>query len=487
MPAGVVDAARHLLSYNHRRVAKTIRTPEGRTDGVAVAERAAGRRRTGGRARGAGRRPGRAGRRDHRRRGRTPGSTRPTSPCWPGSTRPCCRCRWPAVEAGAAVHHAARRPQVLRRTGIRTAFAYLRIGGDPGRIRREDVTETIRRPSRGIAPMVVDMLTKVGHDVGRRHPPAGRPPVGPRRPEAAGVRRRPRDGGRAACRRSAAAALRAIRTCRSASATPWTSSTGPRREADRSTHADDLVALESVAALHPDAATFEALAPRRARPGRRRPGRPCCCRPCTGSRARSGTTWSSSAPTGGCSPTGWGTTRRGSVGSSTWRSPGPAARWRCWPTPAPRRRSWPSSTAGPRPATGGRRRPTAAEARSEAGIARRRGRRGPGATAGGGRGRGRPAGVAVVGGQARRSARLRRAQRQGAHRHRRPAAPETSPSWPAAGGWGPSASSGGVTRCWPCSRRPRRPTTPGPPRPPAPPRPARRPGDRDGEPPTTRW
>jgi DNA helicase-2/ATP-dependent DNA helicase PcrA len=31
-----------------------------------------------------------------------------------------------------------------------------------------------------------------------------------------------------------------------------------RREADRSTHTDDLVALEAVAALHPEAATFEA-------------------------------------------------------------------------------------------------------------------------------------------------------------------------------------------------------------------------------------
>ena len=50
-------------------------------------------------------------------------------------------------------------PSVLQRTGIRTAFAYLRIGSDPGRIRREDILETIRRPSRGIAPKVVDMLT----------------------------------------------------------------------------------------------------------------------------------------------------------------------------------------------------------------------------------------------------------------------------------------------------------------------------------------
>ncbi len=48
---------------------------------------------------------------------------------------------------------------VLQRTGIRTAFAYLRIGSDPDNISREDILETIRRPSRGIAPKVVDMLT----------------------------------------------------------------------------------------------------------------------------------------------------------------------------------------------------------------------------------------------------------------------------------------------------------------------------------------
>ena len=30
-----------------------------------------------------------------------------------------------------------------------------------------------------------------------------------------------------------------------------------RREADRSTHADDLLALESLAALHPDVTSFE--------------------------------------------------------------------------------------------------------------------------------------------------------------------------------------------------------------------------------------
>lgn len=39
-------------------------------------------------------------------------------------------------------------PDVLRRTGIRAALAYLRIATDPERIRREDLYETLNRPSR---------------------------------------------------------------------------------------------------------------------------------------------------------------------------------------------------------------------------------------------------------------------------------------------------------------------------------------------------
>ena len=53
-------------------------------------------------------------------------------------------------------------PDVLRRTGIRTALAYLRIGLDPERIRREDLAETLRRPSRKVISRVEPLL--------RRHP-----------------------------------------------------------------------------------------------------------------------------------------------------------------------------------------------------------------------------------------------------------------------------------------------------------------------------
>ncbi len=144
--------------------------------------------------------------------------------------------------------------QVLARTGIRTAFAYLRIGTDPGAIRREDVRDTIRRPSRGIAPMVVDMITKQ------------------RTTSIADLRRlASRLSGRdvpkiqayaddlevvaEAAARSTADALRAIRQGIGLDATLDTLDAS-RAGADRSTHADDLAALESVAAFHPDAATF---------------------------------------------------------------------------------------------------------------------------------------------------------------------------------------------------------------------------------------
>ncbi len=146
-------------------------------------------------------------------------------------------------------------PNVLQRTGIRTALAYLRMGLAPGQIRRDDLVQTIRRPSRGIAPNVVTMLSERSVT------------------SAADIRRLAnRLSGRdvpklldyadsvesvvVACRDSAATALRAIRVQVGLGETMDVLDSS-RREADRSTHADDLLALESVAALHPDVVTFE--------------------------------------------------------------------------------------------------------------------------------------------------------------------------------------------------------------------------------------
>ncbi len=158
------------------------------------------------------------------------------------------------TEAGIPCH-APLGPKVLQRTGIRTALAYLRIGLAPGEIRREDLAQTIRRPSRGIAPNVVKMLserslTSVAEVRRLASRLSGRDV--PKLLEYADSL----DSVVVACRSSAATALRAIRLQVGLGETMDVLDSS-RREADRSTHADDLLALESVAALHPDVATFE--------------------------------------------------------------------------------------------------------------------------------------------------------------------------------------------------------------------------------------
>jgi DNA helicase-2/ATP-dependent DNA helicase PcrA len=251
-PPGVVDAARHLLSYNHERVVKTIRSPGDRIDppspasgplagsGPVLVDRVPNDG-LAGRAvevieawRAAGVDPT-----DIAVLARVNSALLPVQVACLESDVPC------TTPLGT---------QVLARTGIRTAFAYLRIGSDPGSIRREDVRDTVRRPSRGIAPMVVDMMTKS------------------RTTSIADIRRlASRLSGRdvpklqayaddldvvvAATARSTADALEAIRVGIGLDAT-LDMLDASRAGADRSTHADDLAALESVAAFHPDAATF---------------------------------------------------------------------------------------------------------------------------------------------------------------------------------------------------------------------------------------
>jgi len=144
---------------------------------------------------------------------------------------------------------------VLDRTGMRTALAYLRIGGAPDRIARQDVLDTIRRPSRGIAPKVVELLTtKRTISLSAIRAAADRltgrdaPKVAAYAADLATVV--------AACRISSVEALRAVRTNVGLGETMDVLDSS-RRQADRSTHADDLSALEAVAALHEDAASFE--------------------------------------------------------------------------------------------------------------------------------------------------------------------------------------------------------------------------------------
>ena len=252
-PPQVVTAANNVLSYNRQRIPKTITTPPGRSDTLAEF--------------------------DPPVRGRGPISvvSSPTEQLPQSAVAAISAWKAGGVEVqdiavlsrvnssllpiqialteAAIPCTAPLGPNVLQRTGIRTALAYLRIGLAPGEIRREDLVQTIRRPSRGIAPNVVTMLSERSvtsvADIRRlANRLSGRdvPKLSDYADSLESVV--------VACRKSSATALRAIRVQVGLGETMDVLDSS-RREADRSTHADDLLALESVAALHPDVATFE--------------------------------------------------------------------------------------------------------------------------------------------------------------------------------------------------------------------------------------
>ena len=252
-PPALVGATRHLLSYNHERLEKTIRSPEGRTDGTPLD--------TGPLA------------------GKGPVAVLPTH--GDGLAPRCIEVieSWRAGGADAGDIAVLARvnsallpvlvaclgagipasstlgPAVLRRTGMRTTLAYLRIGCSPERISRADIADTIHRPSRKVSRNVVEMLTA------RPYSSMGEVRRLAERLSGGDVRKLDAYAGdiqtvAAACSVSSAAALNAVRLTVGLG-TSMDVLDGSRDEADRSTHADDLLALESVAALHPDPATFE--------------------------------------------------------------------------------------------------------------------------------------------------------------------------------------------------------------------------------------
>jgi DNA helicase II / ATP-dependent DNA helicase PcrA len=137
-PGAVVGAARTLLSYNHRRVPKEIRPGPGAVaddDALVV-----------------GRHPSEAGAR----------RLVETVQAWLGEgaspaevavlARVSSLLLAPHVALGVAGVPVTSTlgPEVLERTGVRAALAYLRIAAEPGAIDPADVVEVYRRPSRGL-------------------------------------------------------------------------------------------------------------------------------------------------------------------------------------------------------------------------------------------------------------------------------------------------------------------------------------------------
>ena len=146
-PTAVVDGTRALLSYNHRRVAKEIRpgpAAEPSAGALAVHHHPpdAGAAALQGVVQGWLAEPG-------------------VSPAGVAVlTRVNSLLLAPHValaEAGVPLDSVLR-PEVLDRTGVRAALAYLRIGADPGRIDGADVAEVYRRPSRGFPNWITKWL-----------------------------------------------------------------------------------------------------------------------------------------------------------------------------------------------------------------------------------------------------------------------------------------------------------------------------------------
>jgi DNA helicase-2/ATP-dependent DNA helicase PcrA len=248
-PVAVVDAARHLLSYNTRRVPKEIRPgPAADPSADALTVRL---------------HPPEAGASSLVEvvRGWLDDSDGDSDGVSPGDVAVLTRVNSlllaphvALVEAGVPVDSVLR-PDVLARTGIRAALAYLRIGADPDHLDRADLTEVYRRPSRGfpqwfpkwfrgrmtldglqaiaeklddekVAAKVVDLVADLRLVAQAVHDGTTRTALGV-------VKDRIGLGG----------AMGLLDSSRAGDG--------------GSSHLDDLEALEQVAALHPDAATFE--------------------------------------------------------------------------------------------------------------------------------------------------------------------------------------------------------------------------------------
>lgn len=242
-PPAVVAAASNLVTHNRRRIAKVIRAAPGRQGG----SRDLVVRRLAGEAMG----PAVV---DQIQSWRREGSALADMVVLARVNAALLGPQVCLVAAGIACS-APLDARILERTGVRTALAYLRIAVEPSHISRGDLSETIRRPSRRIARNVVEMLTKrptgsvadirslarhlSGGDVAKLSSYAD---------DLAGLSR--------VAPRGTLALLRAVRETVGLGQA-MDSLDGSREAVDRSSHGDDLAALEQAAALHPDPGTFE--------------------------------------------------------------------------------------------------------------------------------------------------------------------------------------------------------------------------------------
>lgn len=242
-PPRVVAAASHLLEHNTERVAKTIRAVPGRADpgdaldvvavprpelARVVATRVAGWLASGTAA------------------VEVAVLARVNAALLPAQAA--------LVEAGIAFRSTLG-PDTLGRTGARTLLAYLRLGLMPDAMSAADLADTVRRPSRRIRREVVDQFRR------RRRWSLGAIAdmwvATDRDRERLDEFVRDLESVVAMCRdRDTAAIVRGIRDDIGLGSVMGVLD-GSRSVADRSSHVDDLDALEAAAALCPDPSEFE--------------------------------------------------------------------------------------------------------------------------------------------------------------------------------------------------------------------------------------
>jgi hypothetical protein len=159
------------------------------------------------------------------------------------------------TEAGVA-HTAPLDAAAIGRTGIRTALAYLRLGLDSDRLRRDDVLETINRPARkvksAVAPLLrrsdrfsMRQLEQVADALDPTHRDRFADYLGDLRHLEAAIT----DGA------DTGRCLAVVRD-RIGLGEAMDALDSSRTRPEGSSHGDDLDALAQLAALHPDPATF---------------------------------------------------------------------------------------------------------------------------------------------------------------------------------------------------------------------------------------
>ncbi len=243
-PVAVVDAARTLLSYNHRRVAKDIEPgPAADTDRSSLVVV---------------RHPAEAGARSVVEvvRGWLDDGVAPASMAVLTRVNSLLLGPHVALASAGIPIDSVLRPTVLDRLGLRAALAYLRLGASDDHMAAADIVEILRRPSRGLPPWFAERLERRTWWSADQIEGIGATLPDKDATKVASLVDDLRTVTVAVSRGTTRQALRVIRD--DIGLAGAISLLDESKGGEGSSHLDDLEGLLQVADLHPDPVTFEA-------------------------------------------------------------------------------------------------------------------------------------------------------------------------------------------------------------------------------------